>query len=1103
MPFLAKSADIQELLGECRTLEDAKLLLAVYRAAPSNPLVKKHIEAVTYDLLRFKGHEETLSFLVENIDEVRAQTLSHGDTDTLTYVFLHKKASPDTEVLSRTWNLLTDEDTARSAATLLTFALPLSALKFNAWPYIKAAMDVDPNSALKAWLAWSKTDNDAWKDDEYWEILQQHIGRSSLTRENTKYALQIMRHTFKRLPASVHMKHFDWEVGSSDLWYRLLTLIEIVGVDASHNQTVDSASSIVAICGPTSPITASWILVLLEAGLTCNIDPVKQFLTELMMSFDASHLQYLKANPGFVANVLLPRTALASNFVVDDARNCAYIDLFSSFIQRVVRAFENEVPALLRAVCEENLERRLVWEAPRLLIWQVLAKYLGGIDFETAKLVVEAGCSASQNSRAAPLAMATQHACYTIVFNNFSMGSPEEYAVLIGIMGSNGLEWIDVDQVARWIPHKELPSMSPLYKAISDNYTHEGPELTVNIDDPVGEVQRMKRNRTREERKDAGLRVKRLFEQLDDCSDSLCLDAFSYEDARLAILQCLKRRNEPLSLELLQELWEYMKETGLRQIDRPAHYALIALLPLVNGSCEPLALEIISESFARRDILGPLVDALYPKEGEWVGRVMASAYMQMHLEHPAFLIDSILAEKLGTYERFWGKPESYAKARAISWFDRSSPPALGLWLFKSSKFKLLKPGKSHDGDEERIRCLAYQLILILQKHGSLGPEVLPQLDVAIEIETSPMVRVYIEWLYSRLLASNTEYIGRVTGKLSKQLAPRLVSSFGRISVLVAMATDEPGLLEGIVSNLLPLATNNRAQIRHFAQGCLYAMSHIPCLLRQLNEPWRSLVVDTGEITGMMESYKDFKPGDELFWDISDTRLGPICGGIVSKVMDNRTPHDYLTVSDLVRFLGGTKEDYGEGWQPVPNDSMALWQHLTAIKGDNEPLHQIQTKAAAEYMKRSDLVVVASLCDLVPNLGGICRLCDALGVGELVLNSLAVTTTQQFKSTAVSADRWMPMRECSIPNLPAYLTEMKRNGFTLVGLEQTDSSRVLSSSLKFPKKTVLLIGREREGIDGDLLALLDWCVEIEQKGVVRSMNIQTATAVLVHSYNQQS
>lgn len=152
--------------------------------------------------------------------------------------------------------------------------------------------------------------------------------------------------------------------------------------------------------------------------------------------------------------------------------------------------------------------------------------------------------------------------------------------------------------------------------------------------------------------------------------------------------------------------------------------------------------------------------------------------------------------------------------------------------------------------------------------------------------------------------------------------------------------------------------------------------------------------------------------------------------------------------------------------------------------------------------RSDLIVVSSLVDKPPNLGGICRLCDVLGAGLLTLNDIKVKSHPQFKNVAVTADYWMPMIEVKPEDIKMYLREKKREGYTLIGLEQTDKSVELNNELQFPKKSLILLGREKEGVPGDLLAELDFCVEIKQVGVIRSMNIQTATAIIVHAYSTQ-
>ena len=100
--------------------------------------------------------------------------------------------------------------------------------------------------------------------------------------------------------------------------------------------------------------------------------------------------------------------------------------------------------------------------------------------------------------------------------------------------------------------------------------------------------------------------------------------------------------------------------------------------------------------------------------------------------------------------------------------------------------------------------------------------------------------------------------------------------------------------------------------------------------------------------------------------------------------------------------------------------------------------------------RSELIVVSSLVDKPPNLGGICRLCDVLGAGLLTLHDIEVKNHINFKTVAVTADQWMPMIEVKMENIKQYLLDKKREGYTLIGLEQTDKSIELNNDLKFPK-----------------------------------------------------
>ena len=79
---------------------------------------------------------------------------------------------------------------------------------------------------------------------------------------------------------------------------------------------------------------------------------------------------------------------------------------------------------------------------------------------------------------------------------------------------------------------------------------------------------------------------------------------------------------------------------------------------------------------------------------------------------------------------------------------------------------------------------------------------------------------------------------------------------------------------------------------------------------------------------------------------------------------------------------------------------------------------------------------------------------------------------------------------------------KEQGYTVVGVEQTSESLSLPD-YRFDKRTVLLLGKEQEGIPANLLSELDACVEIPQFGTLRSLNVHVSGALSVYEYVKQN
>ncbi|XP_028401420.1 probable methyltransferase TARBP1 [Dendronephthya gigantea] len=149
----------------------------------------------------------------------------------------------------------------------------------------------------------------------------------------------------------------------------------------------------------------------------------------------------------------------------------------------------------------------------------------------------------------------------------------------------------------------------------------------------------------------------------------------------------------------------------------------------------------------------------------------------------------------------------------------------------------------------------------------------------------------------------------------------------------------------------------------------------------------------------------------------------------------------------------------------------------------------------------DLIVVASLIDRAPNLGGLCRTCEIFGASKLILGSKHVVSEKDFKSVSVSSEKWVDFEEVKIHDLVHFLLKMKREGFTIVGVEQTAQSKKLTD-FQFPYSTVLVLGNEKAGIPVEIIQLLDECVEIPQHGIIRSLNVHVSGALLIWEYSRQ-
>merc|ERR1711976_491838 len=110
--------------------------------------------------------------------------------------------------------------------------------------------------------------------------------------------------------------------------------------------------------------------------------------------------------------------------------------------------------------------------------------------------------------------------------------------------------------------------------------------------------------------------------------------------------------------------------------------------------------------------------------------------------------------------------------------------------------------------------------------------------------------------------------------------------------------------------------------------------------------------------------------------------------------------------------------------------------------------------------RQSLIVCASLIEKVTNLGGITRTAEIFAAEKVLVPDAKVKKMYNFKTISVGAGEWVDIEELKEANLLKWLKERKKDGYTIVGVEQTSSSKCLSH-IGFENKTVLLLGKEKE------------------------------------------
>jgi tRNA G18 (ribose-2'-O)-methylase SpoU len=144
-----------------------------------------------------------------------------------------------------------------------------------------------------------------------------------------------------------------------------------------------------------------------------------------------------------------------------------------------------------------------------------------------------------------------------------------------------------------------------------------------------------------------------------------------------------------------------------------------------------------------------------------------------------------------------------------------------------------------------------------------------------------------------------------------------------------------------------------------------------------------------------------------------------------------------------------------------------------------------------------------------NVGSLLRTAEGLGVEKVYLSGytpypltqpddrlphLAQKIDRQIHKTALGAEHTQA-RETT-EDIFELTNNLKNQGFTVAALEQSADSTPLPD-YQAPEKIAVIVGREVEGLESDVLAACDLTLEIPMFGKKESFNVAQAAAMALY------
>lgn len=134
-----------------------------------------------------------------------------------------------------------------------------------------------------------------------------------------------------------------------------------------------------------------------------------------------------------------------------------------------------------------------------------------------------------------------------------------------------------------------------------------------------------------------------------------------------------------------------------------------------------------------------------------------------------------------------------------------------------------------------------------------------------------------------------------------------------------------------------------------------------------------------------------------------------------------------------------------------------------------------------------------------NVSAIFRTCDAVGVPKVSFLYTIEKFPKVSRVSSASATKWIEIEK--FDNTKTCIDSLKKQGFAIYS-SMLDKDAINLYELDLTQKIAFVVGNEHRGISEEIKKLSDKTFYIPMRGMIQSLNVSVATAVILYEAQRQ-